>query len=87
VVAFFQSIIGFIESIGLSLQRVTGAFNRARQSLLESVLGGPARILDSAFEAAAGDLAGTGVFAFVVAVVIAAMVAYIVSWGVTQVVE
>jgi hypothetical protein len=86
VYVFFQTIIGAIKSIAIAIQTPIRAVTRGLLSLVESVFG-VSVIVDEAFVASAAELASTGIFAFVIGVAIAGLVAAIYSWGVTQLVE
>lgn len=86
VVVFFQAIVGAIQSTAAALETLIQAVTRGVVSLLESVFG-VSVVLDEAFAASAAELASTGIFAFVIGVAVAGLVAVIYSWGVSQLVE
>jgi hypothetical protein len=86
VVVFFQTVVGAIQSGAAALETLIQAVTHGVLSLLESVFG-VSVILDEAFAASAAELASTGIFAFVLGVAIAGLVAVIYSWGVSQLVE
>jgi len=86
VYVFFKMIIGAIQSFAIAIQTPIQAVTRGLLSLVESVFG-VSVIVDEAFAASAAELASTGIFAFVIGVAIAGLVAVIYSWGVSQLVE
>ena len=86
VVVFFQAVIGAIQSLAAAIQVPIQAVTRGVLSLVESVFG-VSVVLDEAWASSAAELASTGIFAFVLGVAIAGLVAVIYSWGVSQLVE
>jgi hypothetical protein len=86
VYVFFQTIVVAIQSLAAAIETPIRAVTRGGVSLLESVFG-VSVMLDEAFAASAAELASTGIFAFVIGVAIAGLVAVIYSWGVSQLVE
>jgi len=86
VAVYFQALVGFLQSLGLTLERYSAAITGGLTSLIESVFG-VFGIMDAAWAAAAAELAGAGIFAFVIAVAIAGLVSVIYSWGVTRLVD
>lgn len=86
VYVFFATIVGAIQSLAAAIQVPIQAVTRGVVSLLESVFG-VSVVLDEAFAASAAELASTGIFAFVIGVAIAGLVAVIYSWGVNELVR
>ncbi|WP_254841140.1 hypothetical protein [Natronomonas marina] len=86
VVVFFQTIIGFIRSVGLGLEAVLNTGTARITGVIEALFQAVG-IMDAAWAAAAADLAGAGIFAFALSVAVAGAVVLIYSWGVRALVE
>jgi len=83
VLAGFQTIIGTIQSLSLAFRTVSSAATDRITRVIEAVFS-VTGIMDEAWAAAAADLAGTGIFAFVLSVAVvgasSSIYSLVVSW-------
>jgi hypothetical protein len=86
VIAFFQAIVGFLESLGLAVRATSRAVTQPTTELIETAFAAT-DIMDDATAAATAEIASAGILAFALAAVVAGAVTYIYSWGVNAVVE